>query len=913
MNLLSSLERAYKGENEILGTLETMRAKNFRELVERLTDTLQKGAAQEVVESELILFVKNSICSRRFGENLQLNQRWTALPDATKQSAKAALLKRLQSGPALVVSASTQLIASIGKIELSRGEWDGLVAFLCEALDHKGSVVKVAALGVVNALLDESSPADISLAQVVYLTSAVVRCCNPSTKPEEPTLLHGLGALRSLVKHLDHLFTDPKASSHLMHMLLGYSSPAQPDRVRWAAADCLLEITELFYHSIGPYFPAYLSAARQWLRGGDNRMARNGVELLRLVGEIERSIQKSGRCGRATSNGAPGTGSLRLIETNFSAVSNTLLVGLLSREECDEYDEWGTLNAASEAFDTVVQCADLAQSVAQCAPLIRRCLTASEPFPVAEAACTRLPLWRYRGAGLRMLAALCTATDKAMKRHVRAHAAPPALPAFNALLEQVFPLLLAELDRSVRAESFPPFLVDAAMRCTGKIIAHQRGRKEAVAVIERILPQIAYHLCSPSALAAVQAARTMDEILEMLGTTESAESRAYIAGNFRQVFGVLISSSARVGPKVRASFMQTMVTTLAHSPPECRESAAELLPVLADGLRRALNAEDDSVAGFCELLPLCVYKAGAARLDVRAADGVMSALTEGALRPASTSEGMRGLGVIAAALGVRFARYAPPVVPLLLNAATKPFDDDTVVAALDGLQGVVRGLGRGVAPFAATVLATLEQVLSSELTRPSVKPRAVEVLGELVGAAGADFLRRHGGELSPFFVGLAALVLEQAPYTGERMQLAVLRCHSGLVRALAADAGAGAEAAAEVRLSTPFPLPQLRAAEARAVSTIAVCPTALLATAPALAVLPSFTARCAALLAGSGAGEDVRAEALWLIGDLVEAVPTSRLVLDTAETRAGVDAALADPSPRVRRAAEWAGHAPPVQ
>ncbi|CAA6656896.1 unnamed protein product [Spirodela intermedia] len=733
------------------------------------------------------IILKNSLDAKDVITKERLIQQWVNLDPLTRAQIKESLMRTLPSSVPEARHTSSQVIAKIASIELPRKEWPDLVErLLSNMTQHSSSAaLKQATMATLGYVCEEISPDDLEQDQVNSVLVAVVQ---GMSKPEQNAEVH-LAAARSLYNALDF---------ELHHEGVCDTAVSGELEIRKAGFECLVSISSLYYEVLEPYMPTLYDLTSNAVKGDEEPVALQALEFWSSICDVEIDIQQE--CDSNESE-SPSAINHHFIEKalpmlvpyqddgtwNLSMASGTCLQ-LAAKAVGDEVvplvmpfveanitkADWRSREAATFAFGSVLE----GPSIETLSPLARAGLdfllnamgdrnvlvkdttawTVSRIFEFLHSPSSRFSVVSVVNLPRIMSVLLESIKDSptvAEKSEANLEAS-----ILSPYYTQTIVALLSAADRNdakgsrLRASAYEA--INEVVRCS---------TLSEISYVAQLLREVKDRLAWTFSLQVTSSEEkerqtdvqallcgVLQVIVQKLGASD--ETKPLILQSADEMMTLFLRVFACRSSTVHEEAMLAIGALAYATGPEFSRYMPEFYKYLEVGLQ---NFEEYQVCSVSIGVVSDISRAIDEQIDPFC-DGIMSQLLKN-LSDARLHRSVKPpifscFGDIALAIGKRFEKYLPFVLPMLQGAAElcssfDPKDEEMLcygnqlrICIFDAYSGILQGFKSSkpdlMTPHAAHILLFIEAVFRDKNRDEGVTKSAVAVMGDIADALGPE-------------------------------------------------------------------------------------------------------------------------------------------------------------------------------
>ncbi|KAI0566958.1 Importin beta [Gracilaria domingensis] len=675
------------------------------------------------------LIIKNAIYTRDPAIKHHLHERWVrSIDENAKAHIRSNLLRALAARAPEPRRAAAQVIAKVAAMDVARGAWDSLISDLLRSASSLEDHVKQASLEALGYTCEEAGIGDrlddvLSTQSNQILTAVVQGMAYPggSGSSEQSARLVRLAATNALNNTLEFAraqFEIPAERAAIVNTICEAAKSGDV-QVRQAAFEGLVKVAENYYEKLSEYIRDIYTLTENAIRNDVEPVAMQAIEFWSTVAEEEVSILYDGEAVDPTRS--PVRKSEEFVKHALPYLCGPIFDSLKKQEDDPlEDSSWNIATAAGACIELL----------AQAAP--NTVLGLVQPF--IESNIRDQANWRSREAAILVFGSVLEG--------------PPEVEIRN-LVREAISVLIETLVRD------PNLAVkDTTAWTIARVVLVDRSTtlsnlKALVECLKCSLmaaenPDLAAHICY-----------AIHNIAERF-YDEHEEESGPLTEHFQPLFACLMQTADRDDAgdsNLRISAYETINALFRSVTRDALPFIASCVPMLRDKLEAALNAVPralseveqmdtiEKVGLVCGALTTATHRLTMEQV-VPHADQLMRDYLNVFQVPgseASLEDAFLAVGALAHVLGKEFNRYMSHFMPYLQQALGN-LQAHQMVGVSVGVAGeICRGLGKGLIPYANTIVSLLLEALKSPTLNRTVKPGIMGCFGDIAMSVKGHF------------------------------------------------------------------------------------------------------------------------------------------------------------------------------
>mmetsp|Transcript_382 Transcript_382/g.551 ORF Transcript_382/g.551 Transcript_382/m.551 type:complete len:389 (+) Transcript_382:115-1281(+) len=354
-------ERRREAENRISALL----LENFPFALLTLTNEIFQESKNPVSRRIAGAVFKNALSAKNLEERFTKEEAWLKIDPQERTKMKTRLVQTLASSSRDAVTAAVAVISRIAQIELPHNQWDELIQILLENMANPAvdPQIKVNSLKTLGFICEDIAPEALESSSDKILT-AIISGMRRETQNVE-IILAACDSFLNCLRFIRKNFEVIDERNVIMGTLSDTAAIDHP-AIQTKSLMCLVEIADLYYHTLSPYMDKIFNLTMAGIKGGDAEVACQAIEFWSTVCDKEFDLDEE------------GGDSLKLIEKALPYILPPLLDSYHKRDYDD--DDEDSLNVAIAASRCVANVALVVrdQIVDHVLPVIQLNITQNE-------------------------------------------------------------------------------------------------------------------------------------------------------------------------------------------------------------------------------------------------------------------------------------------------------------------------------------------------------------------------------------------------------------------------------------------------------------------------------------------------------------------------------------------------------
>lgn len=641
------------------------------------------------------IFLKNQITAQSSDIKQKKVFKWDNCKTTAKDIIKKCILDSLFSSVSVVRHTAAQLIAAYGSIDVPTGNWSTLLPSLLGWVMTPDVImdVKVAILQALGYFCEALDTDDLQQSDVNSILTAIVGSIGVD-RPDDIRKA-AITALNNSLVFATNSFEIEQEKVYIMQGICQAALSSSCD-VRVKAFECMVTVATHYYEKLMPFIQSMFDLCLNALKvDTDEQVRLKAIEVWSVICERE----------------AYYTNHMNIMNSTFTVILPCLLELLTKQDEYATEEDWNIAMAAGSCLKLL--------SLAVMDPIVPIVL----PFIQLNIA---NPDWRYREAALLSFGSMLEGPRDVEKMTKLVQEATPVVISCmydgNHLVRDTAAWAVSEICSnyfdSITAQAFES-LMQAVIK------GFDDNSIQVVAHVCSIIDKIAFKLVSYTVTETNVLSRYMPVLMQKLFATTDKRSEGLdtFKDDAFQTISTVVSSCAK---DTDAIVFQVLSET------QARLEALTVNPSASTG-----NIQSK----LCEIVGHCIRKLPGETLNEPIVDKLLMLLLQTASTPGNnaSSDAFFAIGIIADKVGSRFVRYIDAVQDFLLSALRYEQGKEACESAIDCLGQIADALKDSFVKYADANVLCLIELLKSDVSPKSVKPKVITVLGDIAEAIAGNF------------------------------------------------------------------------------------------------------------------------------------------------------------------------------
>lgn len=710
--------------------LETMRGSNVGEYAILLLGVLSDEAKGVDLRQLAGLALKNAFTARSASGQAAGASAWLSLPDNVKGQIRDQIIRVLGSENAEARSAATQVVSTLGAIDLPNGQWQDLIPHLSQAAitdnvpAHTREAV-VQTLGFLCQNLDSGE--HVSPENTNQILTAVVRSMQPNETDQ--LKLVGTTAMFNMLGFASANFANPAECKHIMDTVCGATQSTNV-QVRHKAYEAIAFIAQIYYDNILPHMEQLYKLTVQTIMQDEEVVALTALEFWSSLcdEELERMYEDESQGGQqpSTNHGYIKNACRNPPAPNAPNLLQLLFQCIQKQEDGQDEDSW-----------------NLAMAAGTCLALVSQCIKEEIIAPVVGFLQTNIQLtgpdhWRQREAAVLAFGSMMDG---------------PSPDALKNVVQQGLSVLFRLMDPAVEASVM---VRDTTSWTVGMICQFHMDSLPVDEVLVPLVQQLHTRLDDVPSVA-----RNVCFAITYLSQNFKAD--ADLASNalsqfFTEIIRKLFATSMRADCEEFGLSGEAYEAIMALIEAAAQDQFSSIIEVLQYVLKLLNDVTTQLMAGtqdseskssmeklqmrLCSVLLVIVQRVGGTpSINAALYDDIMLLmlkLLDMRGSPAQ-SDAFLVIGMVAHATCGDFQKYMEQFFPRLERGLRNRDEPQVCSAAVASVGDVCRAVEAQVQPYCAPIVNILIENLQDGQLDRNVKPPALGVFGDLALAIGLHY------------------------------------------------------------------------------------------------------------------------------------------------------------------------------
>ncbi|CAE6354430.1 unnamed protein product [Rhizoctonia solani] len=719
--------------------LEALARDNLSTFMATLMPELTNENNPLPVRNAAALNIKNAIVARDANRQQELNEKWLALPQETRNGVKHGAMATLGSPQPRAGTFAAQVISAIAAIEVPAEQWlDLITQLLTFASDGSNVGLRMNALTAIGQICEVVPPSSLSSRSNEILTAVV-----QGARREEPSPEVQGAAITALLNSLEFIrdnFEREGERNYLMQVVCE-ATQSENHPVQVGAFECLVKIMSLYYDKMGFYMErALFGLTVVGMKNPDEKVALQAVEFWSTVAEEEIEL-KMEEAEALEYGDLPERENKKFATTALNDIVPVLLQLLTQQEEDADEDEWNISMAAGTCLALLAQAVDDA-IVPVVLPFIETNIKHDD--------------WHLREAAVMVFGSILEGPD------------PNVLAG---LVSQALPVLIAMMADSNAA------VKDTTAWTLGRICELLVGSVNIESQLQALVTALVVGLEDRPRIIANSCWALMS-LAEQLSPEPGPDGQPAATSTLSPFYQGIVDKLLVVTEKptnesnFRTAAYEALNAYIANASADTFNAVSQITLTVLQRMETLLNIQNELLniddrsnwaelqSNFCSVIISVIRKMGAQVKPL--ADRIMTLtlrLVQAAGKQSTILEdGFLVVGTMSSALGQDIQPYLEAFLPIIV-AALKNHEDAALCTVCIGTIGdIARALQEKTVQYAAAFISLLLESLQSQVMGRNVKIQVLACFGDVALSIGPEFapyletamtVLKQAGEIQP--------------------------------------------------------------------------------------------------------------------------------------------------------------------
>ncbi|CAE6410786.1 unnamed protein product [Rhizoctonia solani] len=719
--------------------LEALARDNLSTFMATLMPELINESNALPIRNAAALNIKNAIVARDANRQQELNEKWLALPQETRNGVKHGAMTTLGSPQPRAGTFAAQVISAIAAIEVPAEQWPDLITqLLTFASDGSNVGLRMNALTAIGQICEVVPPSSLSSRSNEILTAVV-----QGARREEPSPEVQGAAIAALLNSLEFIrdnFEREGERNYLMQVVCE-ATQSENHPVQVGAFECLVKIMSLYYDKMGFYMErALFGLTVVGMKNPDEKVALQAVEFWSTVAEEEIEL-KMEEAEALEYGDLPERENKKFATTALGDIVPVLLQLLTQQEEDADEDEWNISMAAGTCLALLAQAVD-DSIVPVVLPFIETNIKHDD--------------WHLREAAVMVFGSILEGPD------------PNVLAG---LVSQALPVLIAMMGDTNAA------VKDTTAWTLGRICELLVGSVNIESQLQALVTALVVGLEDRPRIVANSCWALMS-LAEQLAPEPGADGQPAATSTLSPYYQGIVDKLLVVTEKptnesnFRTAAYEALNAYIANASADTFGGVSQITLTVLQRMESLLNIQNELLniddrsnwaelqSNFCSVIISVIRKMGAQVKPL--ADRIMTLtlrLVQAAGKQSTILEdGFLVVGTMSSALGPDIQPYLEAFLPIIV-AALKNHEDAALCTVCIGTIGdISRALQDKTVQYAAAFISLLLESLQSQVMGRNVKIQVLACFGDVALSIGPEFapyletamtVLKQAGEIQP--------------------------------------------------------------------------------------------------------------------------------------------------------------------
>ncbi|GAB1521886.1 karyopherin Kap95 [Rhizoctonia solani] len=695
--------------------LEALARDNLSTFMATLMPELTNENNPLPVRNAAALNIKNAIVARDANRQQELNEKWLALPQETRNGVKHGAMATLGSPQPRAGTFAAQVISAIAAIEVPAEQWlDLITQLLTFASDGSNVGLRMNALTAIGQICEVVPPSSLSSRSNEILTAVV-----QGARREEPSPEVQGAAITALLNSLEFIrdnFEREGERNYLMQVVCE-ATQSENHPVQVGAFECLVKIMSLYYDKMGFYMErALFGLTVVGMKNPDEKVALQAVEFWSTVAEEEIEL-KMEEAEALEYGDLPERENKKFATTALNDIVPVLLQLLTQQEEDADEDEWNISMAAGTCLALLAQAVDDA-IVPVVLPFIETNIKHDD--------------WHLREAAVMVFGSILEGPD------------PNVLAG---LVSQALPVLIAMMADSNAA------VKDTTAWTLGRICELLVGSVNIESQLQALVTALVVGLEDRPRIIANSCWALMS-LAEQLSPEPGPDGQPAATSTLSPFYQGIVDKLLVVTEKptnesnFRTAAYEALNAYIANASADTFNAVSQITLTVLQRMETLLNIQSVIRKMGAQVKPLA-DRIMTLTLRLVQAAGKQSTILE---------DGFLVVGTMSSALGQDIQPYLEAFLPIIV-AALKNHEDAALCTVCIGTIGdIARALQEKTVQYAAAFISLLLESLQSQVMGRNVKIQVLACFGDVALSIGPEFapyletamtVLKQAGEIQP--------------------------------------------------------------------------------------------------------------------------------------------------------------------
>lgn len=735
-------------------------AQYMGKLAQELNDEQKQAPMRQLAG----ILLKNTIYSNHPATQLQLSQRWCAIPDNIRNAIRDLATQSLGSPTKPVRQAGASIVAAIAAIDIPRNAWPNLLPAIVNNITTAASTtaLKESSFNALGYICEKVGQ------HLQQHSNQVLNAIAVGMNAEQQDVVLTLAATQCLANSLHFAKSNMENENErsLIMQMVATSTKSTSVDVRVAAYQCLSEIASEYYPVLTAYIEDLFTLTAQAISKEQDEVAQQAIEFWSTICDSEIDIQEDELEAQETGEPVKRT-CQHYAKRALPQMIPLLLEALTKQAEEVEDDTWSSAMAAGSCLILMAQ-NTRDDIVAHVLPFVQQNFGNES--------------WRFRDAAILAFGTILDGPSKDILR-------PIVTSALRSILE--------------RMADASPQVKDTAAWAIGKICDLLPDCVESPVLpflMESLVkglsdhPKIAANVC--------WAIRNLADVIDV----PDGETTSPLSPYFEGLVKALLQTAQRNDAddaNLLASCYETINMLCHTAAPDMYALINQLVPELQSRLgatltQSGLSQAEHDVQGrvqalLCGALQVIIQKLHDTDV-VPMADASMTLFLQVLQSKHVTvhEEAYMAIGAVANRVGANFTRYMTDLSPLMLQGLRNSAEYTVCARAVGMVGDIARALGRDLMPHCDGMMEALLEIPNNPdptITRV-LKPHVIACFGDIAFAVGG-FFERYISFVMQMLTQSSALHVDPADYENrehlDHLRESILETYTSILCAFGAD------------------------------------------------------------------------------------------------------------------------------
>lgn len=654
------------------------------------------------------LFIKNMISAQDATILEKKTNQWKFCEPELKEQIRNGFLAAIRSPVPIICHTSAQVLAAYGAVDIPLKSWPNLLVTLFGNISSPDvhESCKVASLESLGYMLDSMSPEEVEPQVVNQMLTCIITGNSPEHSPE--MRLAAITALNNSIEFARRNFDETVERDAIINAIC-QATQAKEVKIRERAFECCAEVAEFYYNKLQSYAETLFNLSVHAISNDEPTVGMQAIEFWNTICDQELAILEDIEDGEAEPSEL-----LRLTVGAAPQLVPILLVCMTKQDEdAEDEDNWNISMAAATLLESMSRVIG-DQIVDLVLPFVTQHITNDN--------------WRLKEAAIMSFGMILDG---------------PSVEKMTQLVQQAMPVLINCMSDQ------KPLVRDTAAWTVGRICELYKAALTP-AILELMVKALAVALEDKSSKVVERVCYAIHNLAE--ACADESEAKSNVLSHF---MAFLLEKLLLITSK--KDWDSDNVVTAAYEAINkmVENSAIDMQAVVHKLLSEGLNRLEQTFAlqlnpsermnvqsSLCGLIGEIVKKLEFENIQGDA-DRIMQLLFQvfGQKGASAHEDAFLAIGYMATKMGPGFIRYAPYLVPPLINGLKSVEESSLCTVAVGVVGDLCRALNGAIMAYCDDIMHCLLELLQSPVLNRSVKPHVISVFADIAMAIEGDFDR----------------------------------------------------------------------------------------------------------------------------------------------------------------------------